>query len=173
MTMHISNSASVVPAFLLLSLVSASAGAATVYDVTIASGSITTSGGLTGGGFGTLDIAGTLTATFTDTTVQFSNINVSTSPGSQFVFPDYAGTFNGTSFSGSQPVPLLGVLDSYTGMLSGNNLTLSGVYHEPFADGYQYNYNISALASPVPVPGALLLFVSGMGVVLRLARTSA
>lgn len=166
------NKAALVSLFVLTGIFSASSNAASVYNFAISGGVINTSGGITGDGFGTLSVSGTFKAIFTDTTIQITDINVSTNPGSLFAFPDYEGTFDGASFSGSQTIPLLGIDDVYSGTFDGTNFYVAGVYHEPFYDGYQYNYSISALGSPVPAPGALLLFISGLGFIGYKSRRS-
>ena len=152
-----------ISSFVLTGIISPSANAASVYNFVISDGIINTSGGVDGLGLGTLSVTGTFVATFTDTTVQFSDINVNTNPVSSFVFPSYEGIFDGFSFSGSQTISLLGVDDTYSGTFDGANFAIAGVYNDPFFDGYQYNYTINALVSPVPIPGAFFLFISGLG----------
>lgn len=145
------------------------ANAASVYNFD-AAGTINTSGGLDGLGIGTLYVGGTFTATFDTTTIQFSNINVATSPSSSFVFPDYDGTFDGSSFSGSQLVSILGLYNTYSGTFDGTNLNIAGVFYDPYYDGYTYNYDISASVSSVPVPAAVWLFGSGLLGLAGIAR---
>ncbi len=160
--------------FLLSSggLISISANAASTYDFEISIGSIDTSGGITGLGLGILGVSGTFTATFDTTTsaIQFANVNVTTNPDSSFAFPDYDGTFDGTSFSGSQLVSLLGVYNTYSGTFDGANLNIAGVFNDPYYDGYIYNYDIIATVSSVPVPAAVWLFCSGLIGLTGIAR---
>jgi hypothetical protein len=138
--------------------------AATVYDMLITTGSINTSGGITGTGIGMLAAGGTFRATITDTSIQFTDLNVSTNPPSSFVFPDYAGSFDGFYFSGIQNVPGFGQ-NSYSGSFDGSVLHITGEYSDPFADGIQFSFNISSTATWVPVPGSLVLLLGGLSLV--------
>ncbi len=158
--------------FSLTGIISTSANAASVYDFEISSGAISTSGGIDGWGIGTLSVSGSFTATFdtTTSTVQFSNINVVTNPGSSFVFPDYDGTYDGSSFSGSQLVDLLGTYNTYSGTFDGANLAIAGVFRDPYYDGYVYDFDIAASVSSVPVPAAVWLFGSGLLGLLGVAK---
>ena len=144
------------------------ANSATIYNAQITSGFINTSGGISGLGIGTLSVSGAFSAEFTDTNVQFTDLSVSTSPDSTFVFPSYLGTFDGFSFSGEQNIWV--VPNTYAGTFDGYNLTLSGLYSDPWTDGIQYSFTINAVASPVPVPAAVWLFGSGLIGLIGVAR---
>ena len=151
-----------ISSFVLTGIISPSANAVVVYNFVISDGVINTSGGIGGLGLGDLPVTGTFTATFTDTIVQFSDINLNTNPVSSFAFPYYEGTFDGFYFSGSQAISLPGVDDAYSGTFDGVNFNIAGVYNEPFFDGYQYSYTINASASPAPILGTFFLFISGL-----------
>ncbi|HED33210.1 MAG TPA: hypothetical protein ENJ08_03190 [Gammaproteobacteria bacterium] len=172
MRLRIFNNLAKVALIALLSsscIIYTTANAAFVYNFD-ATGTIDTSGGLDGLGLGTLFVGGAFTATFDTTTIQFSNINITTNPSSSFVFPDYSGTFDSLSFSGSQPVSILGLYNTYSGTFDGTNLNIAGVFYDPYYDGYTYNYNISASVSSVPVPAAVWLFGSGLLGLLGIAK---
>ena len=149
-----------VVSLVLAGMAPASATTVTVYDFVITSGVDNVSGGITGGGVGSFPVAGTFRGTFTDTSVLFSDVNVSAF--GLFVFPEYSGAFNGVSFFGSEPSPVGGT-NSFAGTLSGGDIVSMTIgYKEPFPEGLVHDVTISASGSPVPLPGALVLLISGL-----------
>ncbi|MDD5758295.1 MAG: DUF5011 domain-containing protein [Desulfobulbaceae bacterium] len=128
-------------------------------DINSSTSSIQTSGGFSGSGFGSLQVQGSFQVTVFGEQLSYSNISVTTTPPSSFVFPSYLGSYQTltNTFSGTQATSPNGTYNTFGGQFTptaGNaQLTMQGVFREPLYDGYVYNFSINATehqANPPP-----------------------
>lgn len=118
----------------------------TSYQIDFGS-SVTTSGGISGAGIGTLQISGSFKVIIAGGQIKFDNVSVQELPASGFVFPEYSGSFNWTNFNGTEsnsPFPdntYSGVNTNTYGVYSVN---MNGDYYQPYADGINFHYHILA-----------------------------
>jgi len=134
-----------------------------------------------------LNIAGTFEVLVQeDGLMNFRNIDVITTTQSDrtFTFPEYPGLYYGPSFAGSEDDCFLffsyyqfsgscwsaGNFGSYTGTFDGQTLHMTGGKDGWFTTSSQTNsfiYDITAYV--VPIPGAFILFLSGVSSILLYA----
>ena len=139
--------------------------AATYYDFKITEGLVETSGGFAGSGYGDFDLIGNFGITFTDSSVSFSNISISSTAINYFEFPSFDGQFdNGTITGDTGPYNNSTGRITYNGYFDGSILTLSGADLAPCCDQYNHAFTLTASVSPVPLPASIWLFISGLGV---------
>ena len=108
------------------------------------------------------EISGALKIIIDGNSIQFENINISTTPidvSSQFIITD-VGSYDGFNFEYTLSdigLPVIG--NWYGGTFDGNTLFMQGV---TFGDAlYDFTINSSNISS-VPLPSAFLLFSSGI-----------
>ena len=132
--------------FVLFSTCSLASAAS--YDFQITGGLVKTSGGFTGGGIGDFVPSGTFTATFTDTTVIFSNISVASVPSDFLAVLFFDGINRGGNLSGDTgPYTNRRGRATYSGSFDGNRLSLVGQYQAPCCDQINFQYNLTAQVS--------------------------
>ena len=159
---------------LFLTSITSVAKAATYYDFQITEGLIETTGGYSGGGYGSFDLMGDFGITFTDTTVSFSNISVSSPDINYFEFPNFDGQFDNGNISGDTgPYTNQTGRVKYSGYFDGSTLTLFGTDTAPCCDQYNHSFELTATTaavSAVPLPASVWLLFSSLGV-LRLFKS--
>lgn len=154
-------------AVLLCLSISSASYAATVY---VAEVNPTQSSGYIEG-IDPFDISGSLRVIVEGATIRFENIDLATSPtdvSSELIIAA-AGNYDGFNFEYSENPPSLPVLGNwYSGTFDGNALFMQATTY----NGTLYDFTInSSSVTAVPLPGALLLFSSGLaGMFFRAKR---
>ena len=116
-------------------------------------------------------ISGAIQITVDINSIQFSNVNLSTSPldvSNELIIPAI-GSYDGLNFEYREYPPELPILGNwYAGTFDGSTLFMQATTY----NGTLYDFTINTLSvTPVPLPSALLLFSSGIfGLFLQLKR---
>ena len=144
---------------LLVLFLCGSVKAADVYELKITSGSIVTSGGFSGDGFGTFAASGTITLQIDGDKIEFPQAKINTTPYMNYrkfqsEFLNYPGTFDGLNFTATNEISDSFPPTEYHGTFDGTVLDITGVYHEAIYDGYQFHFTLRATVVSEVLPAA-------------------
>jgi hypothetical protein len=116
------------------------------YTLNITSGVAHTTGGFDGAGMGDVPVSGAFRLHISGTSAAMEDIAISDSP-SMLDWNTLNGTLSGTTLSLFAPYtdPTFPFDTDFLGSFSGTSLSMTGNYTDPIVDGFNYDYDISAV----------------------------